>query len=121
MVECLLIDRNAGERHRVMSLLDGLGLRLTERSAVAEGLSYCNDNAPDVVLLAAQSPGLNSGDFIRRMRKAPGGRKTVVILYGEQPDADEVSQSILEGAADFILQPFDRDLLKFKLRQAGIL
>jgi two-component system, chemotaxis family, chemotaxis protein CheY len=121
MVECLLIDRNAGERKRVLGLLDGLGLTLTERSASTDGLSYCNDNQPDLVLMAAGNGGLTSGDFIRRMRKSPKGTKPLVILYAADPDTDEIGQSILEGAADFILQPFDRDLLQFKLRQAGIL
>jgi two-component system, chemotaxis family, chemotaxis protein CheY len=121
MVECLLIDRNAGERQRVMGLLAGMGMTLTERSAASDGLRYCNDNAPDLVLLAAERSEVTSGDFLRRMRKSAAGRKPVVILYGKSPAPDEISQSILEGAADFILQPFDRDLLHFKLKQAGIL
>jgi len=45
----------------------------------------------------------------------------VVILYANEPDAEEIGQSILEGAADFIMQPFDLELLQFKLRQAGVL
>jgi CheY-like chemotaxis protein len=121
MVECLLIDGHAGERHRVMTLLDGMGMKMTERAGAADGLSYCNDNAPDLVLLAAERSGVPSGEFIRKIRKSPTGRKPIVILYGRGTDADAVSQSILEGAADFLQQPFDRDLLRFKLKQAGIL
>jgi two-component system, chemotaxis family, chemotaxis protein CheY len=121
MVECLLIDRDAGERHRVGALLGSLGLALTERAAPADGLSYCNDNQPDVVLMAAGSLEITSADFMRRMRKSPAGRKPVVILYAAEPDTDEIGQSILEGAADFILKPFDRDLLRFKLKQAGVI
>jgi PleD family two-component response regulator len=121
MVECLLIDGHAGERHRVMSLLNGLGLKMTERAEAADALSYCNDNAPDLVMLAAERSGVTSSEFIRGMRKSPKGKKPVVILYGRGTDADAVSQSILEGAADFLQQPFDSDLLRFKLKQAGII
>ena len=32
-----------------------------------------------------------------------------------------IGQSILQGAADVIMKPFDRELLQFKLKQAGIL
>jgi CheY-like chemotaxis protein len=121
MVECLLVDGHAGERHRVMSLLSGLGLSMTERTRASDALTYCNDNAPDLIMLAAERSGFTSSEFIRRMRKSPSGRKPVVILYGRGSNADQVSQSILEGAADFLQQPFDLDLLRFKLKQAGII
>ncbi len=121
MVECLLIDRDANERKRVSQLLGDLGLKAAERSAAIEGLKYCNDNSTDVVFMATSAGGMAPSDFIRQVRKSPGGKNTVVILYSAKPDAEEISQSILEGAADFIMQPFDRELLQFKLHQAGVI
>jgi len=32
-----------------------------------------------------------------------------------------MGEAIREGAAEFLLKPFDRDLLKFKLRQSGVI
>ena len=32
-----------------------------------------------------------------------------------------IGRSILQGAADVLMKPFDREILQFKLRQAGIL
>jgi two-component system, chemotaxis family, chemotaxis protein CheY len=121
MVECLLIDRDANERKRVSQLLGDLGLKAAERSAAIEGLKYCNDNFTDVVVMATSAGGMAASDFIRQVRKSPRGKKTVVILYSARPNAEEISQSILEGAADFIMQPFDRELLQFKLHQAGVI
>ena len=43
-----------------------------------------------------------------------------MFLFAETPDTDMFGQSILEGAADVLMMPLDRDLLHFKLRQAGI-
>lgn len=121
MVRCLLIDRDATERRRVSQLLDDLGLNFAERAAADEGLKYCNDNSPDVVVMAASPDGMAASDFIRRMRKSARGRKPVVILYANEPDAEAIGQSILEGAADFLMQPFDLELLQFKLHQAGVI
>ncbi len=121
MVECLLIDKNPAERKRVSLLLDDLGIRFRESSAVAEGLKYCNDNFPEVVVMAAASEGMASSDFIRQVRRTSRGKKTVVILYADNPDTDEIGQSILEGASDFLMQPFDSELLRFKLHQAGVI
>ena len=121
MVECLLIDKDATERKRVSQLLGDMGLSFAESSAAAEGLKYCNDNFPEVVVMAASNEGMAASDFIRQVRRTPRGKKTVVILYADSPDAGEIGQSILEGAADFIMQPFDRELLQFKLHQAGVI
>jgi hypothetical protein len=52
---------------------------------------------------------------------AARGKPPVVFLYAETPDTEMFGQSILEGAADVLMMPLDRDLLRFKLRQAGIL
>jgi len=49
------------------------------------------------------------------------GRPPVVFLYAETPDTDVIGQSIIEGAADVLMTPLDRDILEFKLRQAGII
>jgi two-component system, chemotaxis family, chemotaxis protein CheY len=121
MVECLLIDKDPTERKRVSQLLGDLGLNFTESSAAIDGLKYCNDNFPELVVMAASTEGMAPSDFIRQVRRTPRGKKTVVILYADEPDADEIGQSILEGAADFIMQPFDRELLQFKLHQAGVI
>ncbi len=121
MVECLLIDKDATERKRVSLLLGDLGLSFAESSAAIDGLKYCNDNFPAVVVMAAATEGMAASDFIRLVRRTPRGKKTVVILYADTPDAAEIGQSILEGAADFIMQPFDRELLQFKLHQAGVI
>ncbi len=121
MVECLLVDRDAGERGRVVAHLEGLGLRIVEREAVADALRYCNDNRPDVVLMASQGAEIKTVDFIRRMRKTGKGTRPVVIVYGPQSHVELVGQTILDGAADFIMLPADHDILRFKLRQAGIL
>jgi two-component system, chemotaxis family, chemotaxis protein CheY len=49
------------------------------------------------------------------------GGRPVVILYADAPDFDTMGAAILEGASEFLLKPFDRELLTFKLRQSGVL
>ena len=53
------------------------------------------------------------------MRRAANGRKPVVLVYTEKANTDEIGSAIIEGAAEFLLKPFDRDLLEFKLKQVG--
>jgi two-component system, chemotaxis family, chemotaxis protein CheY len=121
MTRCLLIDEDGLECHRLLELLDGLGVDTAQTAKSDEALRYCNDNAPDVVMLAAAGSDARPKDFVRRLRRNIHGKKPVVFLYAETPDTDMIGQSILQGAADVLMHPFDRDILQFKLRQAGVI
>jgi len=120
MTRCLLIDEDGLEADRLQTLLGALGIDTAKRADAEDALAYCNDNAPDVVLLSAAGASERPGDFVRRLRRKVGGKQPVVFLYADTPDTDMIGQSILQGAADVLMKPFDHDILAFKLKQAGI-
>jgi two-component system, chemotaxis family, chemotaxis protein CheY len=120
MARCLLIDQDAQERARLGSLFSSLGYDCVEKKAADEGLSYCNAENPDVVVMVA-SRQQASRDFLRlaRNKNSESGRP-IVFVYAEKASTDTIGESIIEGAADFLMKPFDRDILRFKLAQAGL-
>lgn len=121
MTKCLLIDEDGADRQRLEELLATLGVDTALMSGTDEAVQYCNDNAPELVLLSAEAPGMQPRDLVKRLRLSARGKPPVVFLYADEPDTDMIGQTILEGAADVLMMPFDRDLLQFKLRQAGVL
>lgn len=121
MTKCLLIDEDGADRRRLKELLATLGVDTALMSGTDEAVQYCNDNAPELVLLSAEAPGMQPRDLVKRLRLSARGKPPVVFLYADEPDTDMIGQTILEGAADVLMMPFDRDLLQFKLRQAGVL
>jgi two-component system, chemotaxis family, chemotaxis protein CheY len=121
MVDCLLIDKNPGERQRLLHILSSLGLNCEERSGSEEGIRFCHERRPEVVVMEA-SKRTATKEFLRLVKYQ--GRTTsrpVVILYAERPDLEAMGETIMDGAADFLMMPFDGDLLRFKLEQAGVL
>lgn len=121
MTRCLLIGEDNAERRRLQQLLDGLGLDTAQAGQPEEALKYCNDNAPEVVMLAATGAGRAPKNFVRHLRRNVHGKKPVVFLYAETPDTEMFGQWILQGAADVLMNPLDRDILEFKLKQAGVI
>jgi two-component system, chemotaxis family, chemotaxis protein CheY len=121
MVNCLLIDKNPGERQRMLQILNGLGLNCDELSGAEEGIRFCHERRPDVVVMEAS--GVMAVKEFLRLVKYQGHitRRPVVILYANQPDIATMGETILQGAADFLMMPVDRDLIQFKLEQAGVL
>ena len=120
MTRCLLIDEDGRGRQHLAQMLSGLGLETALTARTDEAVRFCNDNAPDVVMLSAQARGGAPREFVRRLRLSGRGKPPVVFLYADTPDAEMFGQTILEGAADVLMMPFDRELLHFKLKQAGL-
>lgn len=120
MTRCLLIDDNGRSRQQLQQILSGLGLETVFTGGGDDALRVCNDNAPDVVLVSASVKGVPPREFMKRLRLNGRGKAPVVFLYAETADTALFGETILEGAADVLMLPFDRDLLQFKLRQAGL-
>ena len=120
MTKCLLVDEDGKGRQHLAQMLSGLGLETTLTSGSDDALRFCNDNSPDVVMVSTRAGGVMPRELVRRLRHSSPGKPPVVFLYADIPDTEMFGQSILDGAADVLMMPFDRDLLHFKLRQAGI-
>jgi two-component system, chemotaxis family, chemotaxis protein CheY len=121
MVSCLLIDNNTYERGRISGLLDQLGVMSHQHSDMEAAIRFCQDNKPDVVMLDASAlPHAN--EFLRLVRyQSRNTGRPVVILYASDASMAQMGDSILNGASEFMMVPFDLDLLRFKLTQSGVL
>jgi two-component system, chemotaxis family, chemotaxis protein CheY len=121
MASCVLIDENVAERSRIAALLNQLGISAHGISDVEEGIRYCHAQSPDVVLLDASALP-RAKEFLRLVRhQSRLTGRPVVILYAHEADAAAMGDSILNGASEYLMLPFDLDLLRFKLMQAGVL
>ena len=120
MVSCILIDKNPDERRRVAAMLEALGIASEACDGPEEGIRLCRANQPDIVVMeSSKLPAAK--DFLRLARyQGRHSNKPVVLMYSKKADLEVMSGSILEGAAEFLVSPFDRDLLRFKLEQSGI-
>ena len=119
MVSCLLVDQNDVERSRLAKMLGGLGFECSESAGLDAAVTFAQTCKPELILINAseQTP---AQDFLRLVKS--GGQQQVspvVIFYANAPKMEAMGASILAGASDFLVQPFDSRILKFKLQQAG--
>jgi len=121
MTRCLVVDTNHQERLALRRLLDQYGFELSESGTADAALQHCRKHAPDVVVTAERLGGMAPAEFVKRVRSASRGRKLVVLVCGDTADSGEISRAIIEGAAEYLRRPFDREILEFKLRQVGLL
>ena len=119
MVSCLLVDQNCVVRSRIAEMLGCLGFECLESAGLDAAVTFAQTSKPQLILINAseQTP---AQDFLRLVKS--GGQQQVepvVIFYADAPKMEAMGASILAGASDFLIQPFDSRILKFKLQQAG--
>jgi two-component system, chemotaxis family, chemotaxis protein CheY len=121
MVSCLLVGQNQDESRHIAGLMSQLGVSSHALADIEPAIRYCHDNRPDVVMLEASSLP-QAQKFLRlvRYQNRSTGRP-VVIVYSTEANVAQMAESILNGASEFMIMPFDLDLLRFKLMQSGVL
>ncbi len=119
MVSCLLIDPDARERAHVKNLLDTLGMDCVAAQQADAALSAAERDVPDVIVMEASS--LPAAKRFLKQYGVRGSSKPVLLMYGRATGIDVINESIMNGVAEFLVQPFDLDLLRFKLSQSGVL
>jgi two-component system chemotaxis response regulator CheY len=117
---CLVVDESQAVRKVARRLLETLDFAVAEAADGVEALAWCRAMMPDVVLLDAGSSLLNGLEFLRRLRLEPGGRAPKVIFCSAETDLDRIRQALDAGVAEYIIKPFDGDIVAEKLALAGL-
>jgi DNA-binding NtrC family response regulator len=116
MVNCLLIDRNETSRTQVSGMLAELGIACTRKDAWSE-YRPLPGNRFDFVIIGNPVPA----DYRHVPTASRHAMQPQMFFYfSGHPDVDVISKLIVRGVADVLVMPFDRDILGFKLAQAGV-
>ncbi len=121
MRRCLVVDDSRVVRKVASRIIEGLDFEVEEASDGAEALAQCRRQMPDAVLLDWSMPVMNGIDFLRALRLEEDGERPVVVFCSTENDADHIAEAVRSGANEFIIKPFDADIIESKFAEAGLL
>lgn len=116
---CLIVDDSRIIRKVARRIVESLGFEVDEAGDGAEALTYCMAAMPYVVLLDWQMPVMDGLTFLRRLRDLPGGRGPKVLFCTIETRADRIAEALSAGADDYVMKPFDGEILQSKLAEVG--
>jgi two-component system chemotaxis response regulator CheY len=64
---------------------------------------------------------MNGIDFLRQLRLEPGGEAPVVVFCTVESDPARIAEALDCGAAEYIMKPFDGDIIESKFAEAGLI
>jgi len=117
---CLVVDDSRVIRKVARRILEDLGFDVAEAADGAEALAWCRTCMPDVVLLDWNMPVMNGLEFLRRLRKEPGGEAPKVVFCTVENEIPAIREALESGADEYIMKPFDSDIVASKFVEAGL-
>ena len=118
---CLIVDDSRIIRKVARRIVEALAFEVDEAADGSEALAYCASTLPDVILLDWNMPVMDGLTFLRRLRVLPGGERPKVLFCTIETRADRIAEALSAGADDYVMKPFDGQILESKLTEAGVL
>jgi len=121
MKSCLIVDDSKVIRMVATKILHDLEFETVEAADGQLAIDACKISMPDGVLLDWNMPVMSGIEFLRELRKMPGGDKPIVIFCTTENDIEHIQEAIEAGANEYIMKPFDSEIIQAKFTQVGLL
>ncbi|GEO80218.1 response regulator [Pararhodospirillum oryzae] len=121
MKSCLIVDDSKVIRMVAKKILQELHFETQEAEDGKVALDLCRRQLPTAVLLDWNMPVMNGMEFMREMRALPGGKNVIVVFCTTENDISHIQEAMEAGADEYIMKPFDSEILQAKFQQVGLL
>ncbi|RIK98649.1 MAG: two-component system response regulator [Proteobacteria bacterium] len=121
MKTCLIVDDSSVIRKVARRILEGLDFEILEAEDGAKALAICQNGLPDAVLLDWNMPVMDGYEFLRNLRRMPDGERPKVVFCTTENDVAHIARALHAGANEYIMKPFDREIMTAKFHEVGLI
>jgi two-component system, chemotaxis family, chemotaxis protein CheY len=121
MKKILIVDDSKVIRMVAKKILQELEFETDEAADGQEALTICQAAMPDGVLLDWNMPVMDGLEYLKALRGLPGGSAPIVIFCTTENDISHIQEAISAGANEYIMKPFDSEIIQAKFDQVGLL
>ncbi len=121
MKTCLVVDDSRVVRKVARRIAEELGFECSEAEDGQVALDSCKSSMPDAILLDWNMPVMSGIDFLRNLRSTDGGTSPKVVFCTTENDMSKIQEALTAGADEYIMKPFDSDIIQTKFIQIGVL
>lgn len=120
MKQCLIVDDSAVIRKVARRILEGLDFQIREAEDGEQAIAMCREDMPDAVLLDWNMPVMDGYEFLKQLRSMPRGTVPKVVFCTTENDVGHIARAMHAGADEYIMKPFDKEIMTAKLQQVGL-
>ena len=117
MLHCFIIDDSEIVRKYTRLIFESLGFRVSEADSPIAAIERLGSEAPDYILLDWRMPGSNSIEFLGKLRALQLSVRPYIIYLVTENDPLEIQRALSHGADNFLLKPYNRQIVEMKLQE----
>ena len=121
MKTCLVVDDSSVIRKVARRILEGLDFEIVEAEDGEQALDVCRRQLPEAILLDWNMPKMDGYEFLRMLRKLPGGDLPKVVFCTTENDVAHIARALHAGANEYIMKPFDKEIVEAKFQEVGLI
>ncbi len=121
MKTCLIVDDSRVVRKVARKIIESLNFTCFEAEDGQVALDKCKQEMPDAVLLDWNMPVMNGIEFLRELRQLDGGDVPKVIFCTTENEFSYIQEALAAGANEYIMKPFDKDIIEGKFSQLELI
>ncbi len=121
MKSCLVVDDSRVIRTVARRILEEFDFAISEAENGQDALDVCKDAMPDAILLDWNMPVMNGIDFLRKLRGMDTVTQPKVVFCTTENDMSHIRIAMEAGADEYIMKPFDREIIESKFTQVGLM
>ncbi|HMN36650.1 MAG TPA: response regulator [Hyphomicrobium sp.] len=120
MKHILIVDDSPIIRKFGRLIFENLGFRVSEAESAVETLHRARTDPPGYILVDWIIPGVNSHELIQKLRRECVEVRPYIIYLVTENDVPDVTKAFKAGADDYLLKPFNRDIIEMKLHEIQV-
>lgn len=117
---CLIVDDSDIVRKYARLIFESLEYRTIEAETTDGALDRLAGETPHVILADWRIPGSNTHEFIAQVRLMNFERRPYIVYLATENDAADFKRAQIAGADDFLLKPFNREIIEMKLHEIRV-
>ena len=121
MKQILIVDDSKVIRKVAQRILQSLDFLTREAEDGLVALNACKAMMPDAVLLDWNMPVMDGITFLQELRKLDNGLHPKVVFCTTVNEISQIALAIQSGADEYIMKPFDKQILVSKFEEVGLL
>ncbi len=115
----LVIEDDPAQRDLIVLVMSrGLNCKVVSADNGLDGLALFATLHPQVIILDILLPQMNGLDFLRQLRQENPGLECAIFVISGLGYREVVQQAIENGARDFLVKPFDIQILANRVEEA---
>ena len=117
----LVVDDEPNQLVTISRILSRQGLEVHTADNGAQALEILRRESIDVMITDLNMPIMDGMEFLTALRAEDRQKQPIVVMCTTENDMPRIVQAMQAGANEYIMKPFDSEIIQTKFSQIGLI